>query len=171
MGTTGLKRRTLGIRPTVTVEGMDREDLIVEAIHRVPELEDAISLDWQPDDETCRRVGWLLVKHSGTTFRVGRRLLELSAPGGYLLPPPAYRMCLETEPTGEEMFTAAMLQPWAVTLWQSGDRPAEWQLGGVVYHPFLPCEWRWWRLLYLHREKKMARTDDGWMKLGRRMHS
>lgn len=171
MGTTSLKRRPLGIRPTVTVAGMDREDLIVEAIHRVPELEDALSLDWIADDETCRRVGWSLVKRIGTTFRVGRRLLELSAPGGYLLPPPEYRMCLATEPTDGEMFTAAMLQPWSIVLWQSGDSPAEWQVGGTVYHPFLPCERRWWRLLYLNRDKKMARTNDGWVKLGRRMHS
>lgn len=69
MGTTALMRRRFG-HATVTVEGMDREDLIIEAIHRVPELEDVLSVDWQPDDETCRLVGWLLVKHSGTTFRV-----------------------------------------------------------------------------------------------------
>lgn len=170
MVTTALKRRRFG-HATVTVEGMDRETLIVEAIHRVPDLEDAISVDWQPDDETCRRVGWLLVKYTGTTFRVGRRLLELSAPGGYLLPPPAYRMCRDIEPPADEMFTAPMLQPWSIILFQTDDRPAEWQIRGHVFHPFMPRETRSWRLLYLHRDKAMARTDEGWMKLGRRMHS
>lgn len=165
-----VKKRQFGHR-RVTVEAMDREDLIVEAISRAPELEEVLGIDWLADDETCRRVGWQLVKYTGTTFRVGRRLLGLSAPGGYLLPPPAYRMCVDIEPTDEEMFTAALLQPWAVTLWQSGDRPAEWQLGGTVYHPSMQCDRRWWRLLFLHREKKMARTPDGWLKLGRRMHS
>lgn len=166
-----LKRRRRFGHATVTVEGMDREDLIVEAIHRAPELEGVISLDWVADDETCRRVGWALVKHTGTPFRVGRRLLELSAPGGYLLPPPQFRLCVDIEPTDEQMFTAAMLQPWSIILWQTDDRPAEWQLGGTVYHPSMQCDRRWWRLLFLHREKKMARTPDGWLKLGRRMHS
>jgi hypothetical protein len=170
MGMNALKRRRFG-HATVTPEGMDRETLIIEAIHRAPELEDTIPVDWQPDDETCRRVGWLLAKYTGTTFRIGRRLLQLSAPGGYLLPPVEYRMCIETEPSEQEMFTAPMLQPWSVTLWQSGDRPAEWQVSGLVFHPLMSREPRTWRLLYLHRDKRMARTPDGWVTLGRRMHS
>lgn len=164
------QRRRFG-RNGMTLEGMDREALICEAIHRAPELEDTIPLDWQPNDATCRRVGWLLVKNTGTTFRIGRRLLELSAPDGYLLPPPQYRMCSETEPSAEEQIAAPWLQPLNVILWQSGDRPAEWQLSGHLCHPFMPREPRSWRLLYLHRDKQMARTPDGWMKLGKRMHS
>jgi hypothetical protein len=31
------------------------------------------------------------------------------------------------------------------------------------------CVWAWTRLLYLHREKQMAMTTDGWIKLGKRM--
>lgn len=49
------RRRPLGIRPRVTVESMNREDLIVEAIHRDEDIERALDIGWQPDDETCRR--------------------------------------------------------------------------------------------------------------------
>ncbi|AVA21953.1 hypothetical protein NXC24_CH02316 [Rhizobium sp. NXC24] len=163
------RRRPLGIRPRVSVEGMDRESLICEAILRDEDTERALSTNWEPDDETCRRVGWWLVKHTGTLFHVGRRLLELTSPGGALLPPPEYRMCRDTEPTDEEQWSAPMLQPWSLILFQSGSLPAVWRLGGTVYHRDHDCVWVWTRLLYLHREKQMARTDEGWIKLGKRM--
>ncbi|RVP47347.1 hypothetical protein [Sinorhizobium medicae] len=148
---------------------MDRESLLVEAIHRCRDIEHALDIDWQPDDETCRRVGWWLVRNTGTLFHMGRRLLELTAPGGALLPPPEFQLCRETEPTEEELFAAPMLQPWSLILFQTGSRPAMWKLGGTAYHRGHDCVWIWTRLLYLHREKSMARTDEGWVKLGKRM--
>ncbi|MFT4163368.1 hypothetical protein [Shinella sp.] len=163
------RRRSLGVPRRISIEGMDRESLICEAILRCADIERALSIDWIDDDETCRRIGWLLVRYTGSLFHIGRRLLELTAPGGALLPPTEFRMCLETEPTVEEMDAAPMLQPWSLILFQTGSSPAFWKLGGTVYHPEHDCTWVWTRLLYLHRDKSMARTDEGWVKLGRRM--
>lgn len=163
------RRNSLGVPRRVSIESMDRESLLCEAILRDPDIERALSIYWESDDETCRRVGWHLVANTGTLFHIGRRLLELTTPGGALLPPPAFRMCVQTEPSDEEMFAAPMLQPWSLILFQSGSVPAHWSLGGTVYHPDHDCVWVWTRLLYLNREKQMARTTDGWMRLGRRM--
>lgn len=163
------RRRSLGVPRRVTIEGMGRESLLVEAIHRSPDIERAVSIYWEPDDETCRRVGWQLVKHTGTLFHIGRRLFELSTPGGALLPPKEFRMCRETEPTDDELFSAPLLQPWSLLLFQSGSLPAFWKLGGTVYHRDYDCVWVWTRLLYLHRAKQMARTTEGWVRLGKRM--
>lgn len=163
------RRHGLGVPRRVSIESMGRESLLCEAILRDKETERALSVVWETDDETCRRVGWHLVKHTGTLFHLGRRLLELTTPGGAILPPPEFRLCRETEPTDEEMLAAAMLQPWSLILLQSGSQPAFWKLGGTVYHPEHDCVWVWTRLLYLHREKQMARTDEGWVKLGKRM--
>lgn len=148
---------------------MNREDLIVEAILRDEDIERALDIDWVADDETCLRVGWWLVKHTGTLFHVGRRLLELSTPGGALLPPKEFQLCLDTEPTEEEQWAAPILQPWSLLLFQSGSSPAFWKLGGTVYHRDHEHCWVWTRLLYLHRDKAMARTTDGWLRLGKRM--
>jgi hypothetical protein len=161
-------RRHFGVRPGINIEGMNREDLIVEAIFRMPELEDIIPTDWIPDDATCRRVGWLAVKHIGIAFEVGRRLLELTTHDGYLLPPPEFQLCRATEPTPEEVYRAPYLQPWSLVLFQSGNRPARWDLSGRVYHREWECDRHTFRLLYLHPERKMARTNMGWFRLGRR---
>lgn len=162
------RRRSLGVPRHISIESMDRESLICEAILLDESIERALSIYWEPDDETCRRVGWHLVSNTGTRFHIGRRLLELSS-GGALLPPPEFRMCLQTEPTEEEMFAAPMLQPWSLILFQSGLQPAYWRLGGTVHHRDYDCTWIWTRLRYLHREKVMAMTDDGWLRLGKRM--
>ncbi|WP_153064515.1 hypothetical protein [Agrobacterium sp. LAD9] len=163
------RRNSLGVPRRVSIVSMDRESLLCEAILRDPDIERALSIDWTDDDETCRRVGWHLVRYTGTLFHLGRRLLELTSPGGALLPPREFRMCRESEPSDEEMFAAPMLQPWSLTLFQTGSSPAFWQLGGTVYHPEHDCVRVWTRLLYLHREKSMARTDEGWVRLGKRM--
>lgn len=163
------RRRSLGVPRRVSIESMDRESLLIEAIHLDEDIERALSIYWTADDETCRRVGWHLVSNTGTLFHLGRRLLELSSPGGALLPPPQFQMCLETEPTDEEKWSAPMLQPWSLILFQSGSSPAYWSLGGTAYHPDHDCCWIWTKLLYLHREKSMARTDEGWVRLGKRM--
>ncbi|MGO8024893.1 hypothetical protein [Rhizobium leguminosarum] len=163
------RRRSLGVPHRVSIEGMDRESLVCEAILRDPDIERALSIYWTADDETCRRVGRWLVRNTGTLFHIGRRLLELSTPGGALLPPRDFRMCRETEPTDEEQVLAPMLQPWSLILFQSGSSPAFWRLGGTVYHPDHDCTWVWTRLLFLHRDKAMARTDEGWVRLGKRM--
>ncbi|TCA07751.1 hypothetical protein E0H68_29200 [Rhizobium leguminosarum bv. viciae] len=163
------RRRSLGVPRRISTEGMDRESLICEVILLDLDIEAALDVDWQPTDETCRRVGWHLVKNTGTLFQLGRRLLELSTPGGALLPPPEFQLCRETEPTVEELVAAPMLQPWSLILFHSGSLPAFWKLGGIIYHPEHDVQWVWTRLLYLHRAKKMARTDEGWLKLGKRM--
>ncbi|MDR6663986.1 hypothetical protein [Rhizobium sp. 1399] len=156
---------------SLTPEAMDIETGICEAINRCPELERMLEIDWVADRATAQRVGWLIVKHPGVVFRIGRRLLELASPDGYVMPPPEFRLSRETEPTAEEIYRAPMLQPWSLTLFQSGARPAEWQLSGIVYHPSWDCITEWFRLLYLNRDKRMALTDRGWMKLGRRFAS
>lgn len=162
-------RSSLGVPRGIIVEGMDRESLIVEAIHRCEAIEAALGIDWVAHDRTCRYVGWQLVGHTGTLFHIGRRLLELTTPGGALLPPLAFRLCRETEPTDVEMFRAPILQPWSLILFQSGSLPAFWRLGGAVYHPEHDCVWVTTRLLDLHRDKAMAWTDEGWVRLGTRM--
>lgn len=163
------RRRSLGVPRHISIESMDRESLLCEAILLDESIERALSIYWTDDDETCRRVGWHLVSNTGTRFHIGRRLLELASPGGALLPPPEFRLCLETEPTVEEMDAAPLLQPWSLLLFQTGNRPAIWKLGGTIYHPDHDCVWVWTRLLYLNREKQMARTTDGWIQLGKRM--
>lgn len=163
------RRRSLGVPRRVSIESMDRESLLCEAILLDSEIETALDIDWIADDETCRRVSWHLVKHTGTLFHIGRRLLELTSPGGALLPPPEFRLCLQTEPTVEEMHAAPMLQPWSLLLFQTGSQPAYWRLGGTVYHPDHDCTWVTTRLLYLNRDKAMALTTDGWVRLGKRM--
>ncbi|KQV79991.1 hypothetical protein [Rhizobium sp. Root1220] len=163
------RRKSLGVPRHVSIEGMDRESLLIEAILRDESIEYAHDIDWVADDETCRRVGWHLVKNTGPLFHLGRRLLELATPGGALLPPPEYRMCRETVPTVEELVAAPMLQPWSLILFQSGSLPAFWKLGGIIYHAEHDVQWVWTRLLHLNREKKMAMTTDGWVNLGKRM--
>jgi hypothetical protein len=163
------RRSSLGVPQRVSIEGMDLESLLCEAIFRDKETERALSVVWESDDETCRRVGWHLVKYTGSLFYIGRRLLELTSPGGALLPPPEFRLCREIEPTEDKIFSASLLQPWSRILFQTGHAPAFWRLGGTVYHPDHACAWVWTRLLCLHRDKRMARTTDGWVRLGKRM--
>lgn len=174
MGMTATKnrarRRSLGVCG-IAIEGMDRESLIIEAIHLYQDVERVLDIHWEPDDATCRRVGWWLASRTGTAFRIGHQLLRLTAPEGYLLPPPEFRLSCQTEPTHEEMFDAPLIHPWGIQLWQSGDVPAYWRVSGTVYHREWPEPRLVSRLLYLHREKKMALTARGWVKLGRRMHS
>lgn len=163
------RRASLGIARASAIETMDRKTLLIEAIRRCPEIEPILGTDWVVDDESCRRAGWLLVEHTGTLFHLGRRLLELSAPGGALLPPLEFRLCRETEPSAVELISAPRLEPWSLVLFQSGDRPAYWKLGGIVHHPDHHQLWVTTRLLYLHRQKQMAHTEEGWVRLGQRM--
>lgn len=162
------RRRSLGVRG-IAYEGMDAETLICEAVHRFEHIENVLDIDWQPDAATCQRVGWHLVSQTGSAFRIGHRLLKLSSPSCPLMPPPEFRLCREIEPTADEMFDAGWMQDWQLLLWQSGDVPAQWQVGGMLYSRDGVGR-RWLRLLYLHRDKAMARTDDGWIRLGRRLH-
>jgi hypothetical protein len=159
------RRRRWG---SLNIGGMDIESLIVEAIFRISELEDRLGTDWVADRETARRVGWIAVKHPGVVFQVGRRLLELAAPDGYPMPPAEFRLSRQTEPTWEEERGAPYLQPWNLVLFSDGSRPALWELTGWAYHREWEYGRRTWRLLYLYREKRMAMTEDGWVRLGRR---
>jgi hypothetical protein len=118
------RRNSLGVPRRIPIESMDRESLICEAILRDEDIDRALDINWVADDETCLRVGWWLVKHTGSLFHIGRRLLELSTTAGALLPPPEFRLCLETEPTEAEQFSAPLLQPWSLILFQSGSQPA-----------------------------------------------
>ncbi len=162
------RRRSLGVRG-IALEGMDAETLIIEAIHRFEHIESVLDIDWQPDTATCQRVGWHLVSQTGSAFRIGHRLLKLSSPGDRLMPPPEFRLCREIEPTPEEIYAAGWMQDWQLLLWQSGDVPAQWLVGGMLYSRDGVGR-KWMRLLFLHREKSMARTDGGWIRLGRRLH-
>ncbi len=162
-------RRRFGLPPVMChVESMSREDLVIEALTRCPEIEDALDIHDVDDDETVMRIGWHMASKTGTNFRIGRRLLQLLAPGGYLMPPKEFRLSRQTEPTEEDMFRAPIVTPWRVELWQSGSSPAEWRIKGSVYHP----RWEpriWSRILYLSRPWGMALTDEGWVRLGRRI--
>jgi len=162
-------RRRFGLPPvTIHVESMDREDLVIAALTRCRDIESILDLHGFDDDATVRRIGWHMASKTGTDFRIGRRLLQLLSPGGYLMPPTEFRLSRVTEPTEEEIHAAPFITPWSVQLWQSGQTPAEWRVNGSVYH----ADWEpriWSRLLYLHRPKSMALTDEGWVKLGRRI--
>jgi hypothetical protein len=162
-------RRRLGLPPpTIHVESMTREDLVIAALTRCRDIETLLDLYGFDDDATVERIGWLMAQRTGTEFRIGRRLLQLLAPDGYLMPPPEFQLVRVTEPTDEEIYAAPFVTPWRVELWQSGSSPAEWRVSGSVYHP----QWEpriWSRLLYLNREKRMALTDEGWVRLGRRI--
>ena len=159
-------RRRFGLPPvTVHVESMDHTDLVIAALTRCRDIEDAFDVD---DDETVRRIGWHMAQRTGTDFRIGRRLLQLLSPDGYLMPPPEFRLSRVTEPTDEDMFQAPIVTPYRIELWQSGSVPAEWRINGAVYHR----DWEpriWSRLLYFNRAWGMALTDDGWVRLGRRI--
>lgn len=171
MGTMTAPRRRFGLRSTLHVESLDLEQLVTESLVRIG-CDDMAMLDLHDiDDEvTMRRIGWHMASRTGTDFRIGRRLLQLLSPDGYLLPPAEYRLSRQTEPTEMEMFEAPIVTPYGIELWQSGDAPAEWRINGSVYHR----DWEpriWSRLLYLNRAWGMALTDDGWVRLGKRMHS
>ncbi|CUX03411.1 hypothetical protein [Agrobacterium genomosp. 2] len=169
--TASAPRRRFGLRPTIHVESLDLEQLVTESLIRIgADTVAALGLFDFYDEQTIRRIGWHMAGRTGTDFRIGRRLLQLTVPDGYLLPPLEYRMCLVTEPTDEEMYEAPLIHPYGIQLWQSGSSPAEWRINGSVCHP----EWEprlWCRLLYLHHDKRMAFTGEGWVRLGKRMHS
>jgi hypothetical protein len=162
-------RRRFGLRPGLHVESLDREQLVTEALIRIGcQLIEYLDLYNFDDENTIRRIGWQMVQRNGTDFRIGRRLLQLTAPGEYLMPPIEFRLSRQTEPTEKEIFQAPFVTPWSIHLWQSGSTPAEWRVNGSVYHK----NWEpriWSRLLYLHREQKMALTDEGWVRLGKRI--
>lgn len=162
-------RRRLGLPPTLDVESLELEQLVTESLIRI-DAADVAALDLYDfdDEQTMRRIGWHMAQRTGTDFRIGRRLLQLLSPGGYLMPPPEFRLSRQTEPTEDEMFQAPFIQPYRIELWQSGSTPAEWRVNGSVYHR----DWEpriWSRLLYLNRPYGMALTDEGWVKLGRRI--
>lgn len=159
-------RRRFGLPPiTLHVESLDLEALVAVALERCRDFEDALDVD---DDETVTRIGWHLTSKTGTDFRIGRRLLQLLSPDGYLMPPPEFRLSRQTEPTDQEMYEAPFVTPWRIELWQSGSSPAEWRINGSVYHPaWAPRIWS--RLLYLNKPYGMALTDDGWIRLGGRI--
>ena len=162
-------RRRLGLPPpTIHVESLDRTDLVIAALTRCRDIETVLHLHAFDDDATVRTIGWHMATKTGTDFRIGRRLLQLLSPGGYLMPPPEFRLSRVTEPTEEQVYQAPFVTPWSVQLWQSGNAPAEWRVNGSVYHR----DWEpriWSRLLYLNCEKAMALTAEGWVKLGRRI--
>ncbi len=172
MVTMTASRRRLGLPPaTVHVESMDREDLVIYALSHCRDIEAALELyDLKGFDDpgTVRQIGWHLASKTGTVFRAGRRLLQLLSKDGYLLPPKEFRLSRVTEPTEMEMFQAPFIQPYRIELWQSGSTPAEWRINGSVYHkdwgPRIGS-----RLLYLNRPYGMALTDEGWVRLGRRI--
>ncbi|MGE6743302.1 hypothetical protein ACQKGC_23810 [Allorhizobium pseudoryzae] len=165
-------RRRFGLPPvSIHVESMGLEELLAAALERCPDIECAVDfyrLDPFDIDPALIQIGWCMAAKVGTDFRIGRRILQLMSPDGDLMPPPEFRLSRVTEPTEQEMYEAPFVTPWRVELWQSGSMPAEWRINGSVYHPL----WEpriWSRLLYLNRAWGMALTDDGWIRLGRRI--
>lgn len=162
-------RRRFGVRAGLHVDSLDREQLVTESLIRMGcQLIEYLDLSDFDDENMIRRMGWQMAQRTGTDFRIGRRLLQLLAPGGYLMPPIEFRLSRQTEPTDEEKYQAPIITPWSAHLWQSGEAPAEWRINGSVYHK----GWEpriWSRLLYLHREKSMALTSEGWVRLGKRI--
>lgn len=162
-------RRRFGPRPpTLDVESMSRDDLVSESLYRQRDLPEALDLYDFGADETVSRIGWHLASMTGADFRIGRRLLQLLSPGGYLMPPEGFRLSRVTEPTEEQILQAPIVTPYRIELWQSGSTPAEWRVNGSVYHK----GWEsriWSRLLYLNKPYGMALTSDGWVRLGRRI--
>ncbi len=168
MGMTAPRRR-FGLPPvTLHVDSMTVDDLVSEFLRRQPDMVEVLDLYDFGADETVRRIGWHMASKTGTDFRIGRRILQLMSKDGYLMPPPEFRLSRETEPTEQEMFRAPIVTPYKIELWQSGSKPAEWRIHGSVYHR----DWEpriWSRLLYLNRVWGMALTDNGWIRLGRRI--
>lgn len=162
-------RRRFGLRPGLDVESLDRDQLVTESLIRMgSQLTEYLDLYNFDDEKTIQRIGWQMAQRTGTDFRIGRRILQITAPGGYLMPPIEFRLSRQTEPTEEEIYRAPVVTPWSVHLWQSGETPAEWRINGSAYHR----DWEpriWSRLLNLHREKAMALTDEGWVRLGKRI--
>jgi hypothetical protein len=162
-------RRRFGLRPGLDVESLDREQLVTESLIRMgSQLIEYLDLHDFDADATASRLGWQMTQRTGTDFRIGRKLLQLLAPGGYLMPPVEFRLSRATEPTDEETYRAPIITPWSIHLWQSGETPAEWRINGSSYHREWPPR-IWSRLLYLHREKQMALTAEGWVRLGKRI--
>ncbi|CUW93691.1 hypothetical protein [Agrobacterium genomosp. 2] len=162
-------RRRFGLPPlTIHVESMDIEELVNESLHRQRDMAEILDLYDFGCDETISRIGWHMSQRTGSDFRIGRRILQLMSKDSYLMPPPEFRLSRQTEPTEEDMFRAPIVTPYRVELWQSGSTPAEWRVHGSVYHR----DWEpriWSRLLFLNRQWGMALTDDGWVRLGRRI--
>jgi hypothetical protein len=156
-------------RPHMTLEKL--RPMIVEALRRYGcHLDDMFAHDLAlPESDVARKIGWLLVKTSGSAFRHGRKMLE-RAYGGYLLPPP--HDLYWTGPSDAEMTAAPFLESWSCVLWQSLDEPAEWQIGGGdLKWKGGHIERRWLSLLHIDTTAELARTTDGWVKLGRRFYS
>lgn len=168
---TSHRRSFLPRPPVLDVESMDIDDLVIAALTRCRDVEqllyrcDLVDFD---DPDTLRCIGNHMAAKTGIAFRIGRRILQLLSPGGYLMPPPEFRLSRQTEPTEQEMFEAPIVTPYRVDLWQSGGTPAEWRINGTVYHR----DWGpriWSRILYLNRPYGMTLTDEGWVRLGRRI--
>jgi hypothetical protein len=120
--------------------------------------------------EVGDRIGRALIREVGHPFRIGRHILTLLAPDRYLLPPADFRF-FKRDFAFRRDDLAPTVHPWSVTLWQSGGTPARWEIGGSVTWPDGSVGRGWWRLLHLTEDRAWARTDDGWIKLGTRMHS
>jgi hypothetical protein len=126
MGAMTAPRRRFGLWPTLHVESLDLEQLVTESLLRITANEVAeLGLYDFDDEHTIRRIGWHMTQRRGTDFRIGRRLLQLLSPGGYLMPPPGFRLSRQTEPTEVEMHEAPFITPYRIELWQSGDTPAD----------------------------------------------
>ncbi|KQS74301.1 hypothetical protein ASG25_21125 [Rhizobium sp. Leaf384] len=120
--------------------------------------------------EVGDRIGRALIREVGNPFRIGRHILTLVAPDGYLLPPLELRFFRQDVSCRRDDLLP-LVTPWSVTLWQSGHVPARWEIGGTVIWPDGSVGRGWWRLLHLTEDRTRARTDEGWLRLGTRMHS
>ncbi|WP_428427287.1 hypothetical protein [Pararhizobium sp.] len=150
----------------------DLHELVCDAAFRHADLlhDAGLTSIVGPPDEIAEAIGRILIRQVGMPFRRGRAILTALSPDGYLLPPPEFRFCrLHPPPPRRE--DAPELDPWSATLWQSGRVPAVWQIGGILRYPGGYEERRWFRLLHIDVGQGWARTAEGWLRLGERMHS
>ncbi|KQQ72458.1 hypothetical protein ASF70_13100 [Rhizobium sp. Leaf321] len=147
-------------------------ELVCDAVFRYADLLHAAGLTSivGPPEEIGEAIGRILIRQVGTPFRLGRQILTALSPDGYLLPPPEFRLHRQHPPPPMRE-DAPELDPWSAILWQTGHVPAIWQLGGTLRHTDGFEERRWFRLLHIDVGHGWARTDEGWLRLGERMHS
>ena len=150
----------------------DLHELVCDAAFRHADILHAAGLTSivGPPDEVAEAIGRILIRQTGVPFRLGRQILTALSPDNYLLPTQGFQFHRQHPPPPPKD-QAPELDPWSAILWQSGRVPAIWQIGGILRYPSGYEERRWFRLLHIDVDEGWARTDEGWLRLGERMHS
>jgi hypothetical protein len=123
-----------------------------------------------PPEEVAEAIGRILIRQVGMPFRMGRQILTALSPDNYLLPTTEFRFH-RMHPPPPPRREAPELDPWSAILWQTGHVPAIWQIGGTLRFSDGYEQRRWFRLLHIDVDAGWARTAEGWLRLGKRMHA